>query len=138
AGEGRDDSVSKTGFGDFPFRTRQRQYAWQNDLLLDDLGVPGRLVLAVERREERVDTEPAFAVSSRTTNAVIAVYALVAGPHAFQANLRNDDSNQYGSRTTGALAYGYRVSPQWRFTVSGGTAFKAPTFNDLYFPGFSN
>jgi vitamin B12 transporter len=138
AGEGRDDSVSKTGFGDFPFRTRQRQYAWQNDFVLDAVGVPGRLALALERREERVDTEPAFAVSSRTTNAVTAVYSLVAGAHAVQANLRNDDSDQYGSRTTGALAYGYRLSPQWRVTVSGGTAFKAPTFNDLYFPGFSN
>lgn len=138
AGEGRDDSVSRTGFGDFPFRTRQRQYAWQNDLVLDAIGVPGRLALALERREERVDTEPVFAVSSRTTNSVTAVYSLVAGAHALQANVRNDDSDQYGSRTTGALAYGYRMSPQWRVTVAGGTAFKAPTFNDLYFPGFSN
>jgi len=138
AGEGSDDSVSKTGFGDFPFRTRQRQYAWQNDISLDASGVPGRLALAFERREERVDTEPSFDVSSRTTNSVTAVYSVVAGPHALQANLRNDDSNQYGSRTTGALAYGYRLSPQWRVTASAGTAFKAPTFNDLYFPGFSN
>src|SRR4029079_16704379 len=52
--------------------------------------------------------------------------------------LRNDDSSQFGNRTTGAVAYGYRISPQWRVTVSGGHAFKAPTFNDLYFPGFSN
>ena len=138
AGEGTDDSVSKTGFGDFPFRTRQRQYQWQNDFVLDDAGVPGRLALAYERREERVDTEPAFAVTSRTTDSFTGVYSLVAGAHALQANLRNDDSDQYGSRTTGALAYGYRLSPQWRVTVSGGTAFKAPTFNDLYFPGVSN
>jgi vitamin B12 transporter len=138
AGEGRDDSLSRTGFGDFPFRTRQRQYAWQNELLLDGAGLPGRLALALERREERVDTEPAFAVTSRTTDSLTAVYSIVAGPHALQANLRNDDSNQYGNRTTGALAYGYRFSPQWRVTASGGTAFKAPTFNDLYFPGFSN
>jgi vitamin B12 transporter len=77
-------------------------------------------------------------VSSRTTDSFTGVYSLVAGPHAVQANLRNDDSDQYGNKTTGALAYGYRFSPQWRVTVSGGTAFKAPTFNDLYFPGFSN
>ena len=138
AGEGSDDSVSKTGLGDFPFRTRQRQYAWQNDFVLDGAGVPGRLALAYERREERVDTEPAFAVTSRTTDSITGVYSLVAGAHAVQVNLRNDDSDQYGSRTTGALAYGYRVSPQWRVTVSAGTAFKAPTFNDLYYPGFSN
>ncbi len=36
------------------------------------------------------------------------------------------------------LAYGYRFAPRWRASASYGTAFKAPTFNDLYFPGFSN
>lgn len=136
AGEGRDESVSRTGFGDFPFRTRQRQYAWQNDL--SSLPVPGRLAVALERREERVDTEPAFDVNRRDTNAITAVYALVTGAHAWQANLRHDHATQYGGRTTGALAYGYRIDAHWRVTASAGTAFKAPTFNDLYYPGFSN
>src|SRR5205085_10074569 len=58
---GSDDSVSKTAFGDFPFRTRQRQYAWQNDLTLN----PGLLTLAFERREERVTTDADFAVTAR-------------------------------------------------------------------------
>jgi vitamin B12 transporter len=138
AGEGTDESLSKTGFGESPFRTRQKQYAWQNDLVLDAAGLPGRLTLAIERREERVDTDPQFPVRGRNTNSVTAIYAVTAGPHALQANLRNDDSSQFGNRTTGAVAYGYRISPQWRVTVSGGNAFKAPTFNDLYFPGFSN
>ena len=52
--------------------------------------------------------------------------------------LRHDDSSQFGGRTTGAFAWGYRFLPGWRVTASAGTAFKAPTFNDLYFPGFSN
>jgi vitamin B12 transporter len=138
AGEGEDDSVSKLASGDAPFRTRQRQYAWQNDLALDAAGASHRVTLAVERREERVATDPPFAVTLRTTNSVTAVYSGTLGAHALQANVRNDDSSQFGSRTTGALAYGYRISPQWRVTASVGTAFKAPTFNDLYFPGFSN
>ena len=32
AGEGEDESVSRTAFGASPFRTRQRQYAWQNEV----------------------------------------------------------------------------------------------------------
>jgi vitamin B12 transporter len=134
AGEGSDDSVSKTGFGDFPFRTRQRQYAWQNDLTLPI----GDLTLAYERREERVNGDSGFAVTSRNTDSGTAVYRFRYDAHALQANLRVDDSSQFGTRTTGALAYGYRISPAWRLTISGGTAFKPPTFNDLYFPGFSN
>ena len=134
AGEGRDRSVSKTGFGEFPFETRDRQYAWQNDFALP----AGALTLALERREERVGASAGFAVNARDTNAVTAIYRIDAGAHAVQANLRHDDSTQFGGRTTGALAWGYRVTPAWRVTASAGTAFKAPTFNDLYFPGFSN
>src|SRR6185437_15402882 len=54
------------------------------------------------------------------------------------ANLRHDESSQFGGKTTGAFAWGYRMSPLWRVTAGAGTAFKVPTFNDLYFPGFSN
>jgi vitamin B12 transporter len=63
---------------------------------------------------------------------------MAAGASALQANLRHDDATQFDSRTTGAFAYGYRLSPAWRLAASYGTAFKAPTFNDLYYPGFSN
>jgi vitamin B12 transporter len=132
--EGRDRSVSKTGFREFPFATRQRQYGWQNDFTLP----AGALAVAVERREERVDSNGEFPVASRDTNAITAVYRVDAGAHALQANVRHDDSTQFGGRTTGALAWGYRFAPGWRVTASGGTAFKVPTFNDLYFPGFSN
>jgi vitamin B12 transporter len=143
AGEGSDDSVSKLGSGDFPFRTRQRQYAWQNELDLQDALSSWSVTravatLGVERREERVDTDEAFAVTSRDTNAVFGAWQMGVGANALQANLRHDDSSQFGSRTTGAIAWGYRLSPAWRVTASYGTAFKAPTFNDLYFPGFSN
>jgi vitamin B12 transporter len=134
AGDGIDRSVSKTGFGDFPFETHQRQYAWQNDLTL----AAGALTLALERREERVASNAGFPVTARDTNAGTLIYRLESGAHAVQANVRHDDSSQFGGRTTGALAWGYRLSADWRVTASAGTAFKVPTFNDLYFPGFSN
>jgi vitamin B12 transporter len=133
AGEGDDDSVSQTGFGPSRFKTRQHQYAWQNDLALPQ----GGLSLALERREERLDSDAGFAVTARNTNAVVAVWQWRDGPQALQANLRRDESSQFGARTTGALAYGYALG-DLRAGASYGTAFKAPTFNDLYFPGFSN
>lgn len=133
-GDGSDRSVSKFGSGDFPFATHQRQYAWQNDLSLPQ----GALSVALERREERVESDAGFPVTSRDTNAVTAIYRLDAGANALQANVRHDDSSQFGGKTTGALAWGYRFAPAWRVTASAGTAFRVPTFNDLYFPGFSN
>ena len=72
AGDGGDRSVSKTGFGDFPFETHQHQYAWQNDLTLP----AGALTLALERREERVETDSGFAVRARNTNSLTGVYRI--------------------------------------------------------------
>ncbi len=134
AGESRDDSVSTTGFGEFAYRTQQRQYSWQNDFAM----LMGSLSFAVERREERIDEDAGFALNERITNAALAVWQLRHLDHALQANLRYDRSNQYGGETTGAIAWGWRFAQQWRVTASYGTAFKAPSFNDLYFPGFSN
>jgi vitamin B12 transporter len=134
AGEGEDDSLSKTGFGPSRFKTRQRQYAWQSDFTIPQ----NQLSLAVERREERVDSDAAFPVTARNTNAVVGVWQWREGPQAMQANLRRDDSSQFGARNTGAIAYGYLLGGGVRASASYGTAFKAPTFNDLYFPGFSN
>ena len=99
----------------------------------------GTLSLAVERREERVDAAmPGFAVTERNTNSVTGVWQLRHEDHALQANLRHDRSDQFGGETTGAIAWGWRFAPEWRVTASYGTAFKPPSFNDLYFPGFSN
>jgi vitamin B12 transporter len=133
-GDGSDRSVSKTGFGEFPFDTHQHQFVWQNDFTLPQ----GALTAALERREERVGAGAGFPVTGRDTNAITAIYRVDAGANALQANVRHDDSNQFGGKTTGALAWGYRLTPAWRVTASVGTAFKVPTFNDLYFPGFSN
>jgi vitamin B12 transporter len=134
AGQTDDISDSRTGFGPGRFTTRQRLYVWQNDFLLSR----GSLGVALERREERVGGDAAFALNARDTNAAVGVYRLVDGPQALQINLRRDDSAQFGGRTTGALSYGYGFAPGWRASASIATAFKAPTFNDLYYPGFSN
>jgi len=132
AGESKDDSDSQTGFGPSQFDTLQRQYLWQSDFALPR----GILSVAAIRREERLNTDAGFAVTARNTNAIVGVYQLRAGPSALQANLRHDQSSQYGGRTSGAFSYAYTIVPGWRASASYGTGFKAPTFNDLYFPDF--
>ena len=134
AGEGSDDSVSQTVYGDAPFRTTQSQFTWQNDMTLP----LGALTLVLERREEHLATDAEFAVNDRDTNSATAVYQLRRDAVALQANLRHDRSSQYGGRTTGGVALGYRFSPAWRVTAGYSTGFKAPSFNDLYYPLFSN
>ena len=45
---------------------------------------------------------------------------------------------QFGGKTTGGAAWGYGFGEPLRLSASYGTAFKAPTFNDLYYPYFGN
>ncbi|MEO8345694.1 MAG: TonB-dependent receptor [Betaproteobacteria bacterium] len=134
AGQGSDDSVSQASYVNSSFKTTQRQYFWQNDLTLQ----LGTLGVIIERREEHLSTDADFAVTNRNTNSATGVYQFRYDAFALQANLRRDDSSQYGGQTTGGLALGYAISPAWRVTLGGSTGFKAPTFNDLYYPGFSN
>ena len=55
-----------------------------------------------------------------------------------QASLRHDDNDQFGGKTTGSLAWGWAFAPGWRLAASHGTAFKTPTFNELYYPYYGN
>jgi vitamin B12 transporter len=52
--------------------------------------------------------------------------------------VRHDHYSDFGGHTTGRAAYGYQYSPALKAFAAVATAFKAPTFNDLYldFPPF--
>jgi vitamin B12 transporter len=85
-----------------------------------------------------VDGTTAYSASSRTIQSWFAGYQAHAGLHSFQANLRNDDNSRFGSHGTGYLGYAYQLASRWRAGASLGSAFKAPSFNDLYYPGLGN
>ena len=112
------------------FKTSQNQYVWQNDIATGY----GNFLAALERLEQDVDSTTAYTVDSRSINSALAGWRAQFAAHRLQANVRVDDNSQFGDKTTGSVAYGYQFSPAWRAHLGYGTAFKAPTFNDLYFP----
>ncbi|OIR18320.1 vitamin B12 transporter BtuB precursor [mine drainage metagenome] len=119
------------------FQTTSNQLTWQNTLHLDD---SKQLLMGAESLQQKVssDINPGYAQDSRTVNSVFAGYTGRYDVHQLQANLRQDRNSQYGDATTGLLGYGYSLTDAWRVTTSYSTAFKAPTFNDLYYPGYGN
>ncbi len=126
---GVDKSRTPSDFGDAIGNTRQDTITWQNDFTLGtDL-----LQVLLERRVEHVDTSDAGVAGSRATNSLAAVYQLKRGAHLASASVRNDDSTQYSSKTTGSLAYGYRLTDALRVNGSVGTSFRAPSYNELYY-----
>ncbi|MDB5764086.1 MAG: hypothetical protein JWQ21_3081 [Herminiimonas sp.] len=130
--QGIDKSDSLASTGVTTSNTTQNLLSWQNDLTLGT----DVLQLLAERREEKIDSTTAGVSGTRTTNSVAASYQLRRGAHLGTVSMRNDDSSQYGSHTTGSAGYGYRITQALRANASVGTSFRAPTFNELYFPNF--
>jgi vitamin B12 transporter len=116
------------------FRTEQQQLTWQNDFNLP----LGSVSLAYDRLEQNVSGTTAYSRSERNTDAYVASYFLNDRSHAVQASLREDHNSQYGNYTTGGVGYAYHITPEWRISANYGTAFKAPTFNQLYYPNFGD
>ncbi|AJQ94484.1 TonB-dependent receptor domain-containing protein [Gynuella sunshinyii] len=50
------------------------------------------------------------------------------------ASMRYDDNEAYGDFTTGSIAIGFGDIEQAKLILSYGTAFRAPTVNELYWP----
>lgn len=116
------------------FETTQDQVFWQNDI-----ATPlGTALVGLERLEQRVAGSTAYTVTRRTIASAFVGLNGESGPHSWQLNLRRDRNSQFGGSTTGFVGYGLRLSPAWRVHASHGTSFVAPSFNQLYFPGFGN
>lgn len=59
-----------------------------------------------------------------------------AGRLAWEAAVRVDEDELFGSAINGNLAAGWQVHPDWRVSGSLGRAFRAPNFSQLFSPGF--
>lgn len=130
-GRTSDDSTNYTnGATSSITRTDQDQISWQNDVRLP----VGTLLLGWEDLKQKIGGTTAYTLKERNIRSLLAGWTANLDSHRLQANLRRDDNSQFGARNTGTLAYGYQFSPTWRASASYGTAFRAPTFNDLYYP----
>ncbi len=117
------------------FDTRRDSLSWQNDFAV---AAGQTLTVGVDYQLDEVNGSTAYAEDSRDNNGVFVQYLGNVGRHDWQLSLRQDDNQQFGRHDTGNIAYGYALTDWLRSTVSFGTAFKAPTFNELYFPNYGN
>ena len=116
-------------------QSQTRQYGWENTLETP----VGTALLLLERQAETVSRAGApFTVSDRHIDAVAAGLNGSSGAHVWQGSLRRDRNSQFGGQSTGALGYGYAVLPALRLGTSVAQSYVAPSFNQLYYPGFGN
>jgi len=72
----------------------------------------------------------------RRNTGVFAAWNGQRGAHRGELSLRHDDNSQFGGATTANAAYGWAPSDALRVRASWGQGFRAPNFNELYYPGF--
>ncbi|MDO2437418.1 TonB-dependent receptor [Aeromonas veronii] len=94
-----------------------------------------------QREEMKSDSRSygkTFSAPNRDNTGLFAV-----GSYRWQALLwelsgRTDDNQQYGRHNTWSAASGLDIDENHNVRLSYGTGFKAPTFMDLYYPGYEN
>ncbi len=117
------------------FNSRIDSASWLNRL---DLGAHQQLTVGADYRRESVTSDIHFTRTRRHNLGLFLLDQLYLGRNTVQASVRRDRNSAYGSQNTGSLAWGYRLGDGLRLSASYGSAFDAPTFNDLYYPGYSN
>ena len=101
-------------------------------------GSAGLTTVGFDWQRDRVVGSTDYFVDARRNHALFAQWQQEFGDSSVQGSLRHDENSQFGGKTTGSLQYGYALTKSLRVTGSYGTAFKAPTFNDLYYPDYGN
>lgn len=117
------------------FDTVQDQASWINRL---NVGDSHQLIAGLEWLKQSVESTTDYSATDRHIRAVMLGWRANYGDLSLQADVRRDDNSQFDAHTTGQLAAAWQVLPSWRLRAALGTAFKAPTFNDLYYPWGGN
>lgn len=126
---------TKDGYDDRAFQSivnsLKRHYSWMNTFTpLQDQ----RFSLLFERQEERLQSTNTYDQIRRDTNAIGLIYKGSFDRLHTQASIRNDNYTDYGNQATGSLGLDFDLTDAWQIGVAGNTGFRAPTFNDLYWP----
>ncbi|GAA0764239.1 TonB-dependent receptor [Ideonella azotifigens] len=121
-------------YSTFPgtFKTTQQQFGWLNHVAL----AGGTATAGVEFLKQEVDSDTPYNVTERTIRSGMLGWRGSFGAHSVQIDLRQDRNSQFGNHGTGQLGWAYALDGASRVRASYGTAFHAPTFNELYYPGF--
>ena len=115
------------------YRTTRRQAdaqaSWQP--LADQ-----QLTFALDHLSENAQSSAFLRDVQRRNAGAVLAYAGRLGGVDLQADARRDDNSQFGIVNTGRLGASVSLTQAWRVRALLGTTFKAPSLNDLYYPGY--
>ncbi|MBV7526795.1 TonB-dependent receptor [Pseudomonas sp. PDM29] len=133
--ENREKTLDKLSDERSIFNTYRDSVNWQNDLTLNERN---SLMLGGDWYEDRINSTTAFDEDSRWNRAAFIQHRFQADSFSTELGLRHDDNQQFGSQNTWSGTFTLPLNPDNEVLLTYSEGFRAPTFNDLYYPDFSN
>lgn len=132
--ENRETSADTLSSEGSVFNTYRDSLSWQNTLRLDSTN---SLLAGVDLSQDRVASSTAFEQDSRWNRALFLQRSYQGELFATQVGWRHDQNQQYGGQGTWSAAMTWFAGADDDVVLSYSEGFRAPTFNDLYYPDFS-
>ena len=111
--------------------TRKADISFQGNLILDS---QNQVSIGVDYQKDRVSATGAYEKNERTNKGFFTMWQYQGDRSSTVLNARHDKDNLYGSISNYSMQQSFDITERSRIVASYGTAFKAPTFNDLYWP----
>ncbi len=118
------------------FGTRRLAFDWINTI---DANEQNRINIGVNWSQESGYSEDYGLLTIDETRRNTGLFATWRGEfdrNTFELSARHDNNSQFGGKTTGQAAWGLDITADMRLRASWGQGFRAPNFNELYYPGF--
>ncbi|AFJ58867.1 TonB-dependent outermembrane B12 receptor, putative [Pseudomonas fluorescens A506] len=113
------------------FNTYRDSVNWQNDLTLDE---QNSLIVGGDWYEDRFHGSTTFTENSRWNRAAFVQHRFQSQWFSTELGLRRDQNQQFGGQNSWSGTLTLPVNPDNDLLLSYSEGFRAPTFNDLYFP----
>ncbi|ROS01283.1 vitamin B12 transporter [Sinobacterium caligoides] len=139
-GGSKDGNVSKDSFSEennnvlalaSKFNTQRYFASWLNEITITN---QQRIIAGIDTQYDKIDTSDNYDKDNRYNNAVYAQYEVDFSRSQLSLSARSDDNSTYGRNNTGHAEFGFDLTDNINIVTSVGTAFRAPSFNDLYYP----
>lgn len=117
----------------YSFNTYRDSANWVNTLTLTE---HHQVLLGADWYEDRLHSDTDFVEDSRWNQAAFIQHRYTAEHFSTELGLRHDKNQQYGSENTWNAALSVPLNHDNDVILSYSEGFRAPTFNDLYYPDF--
>ena len=133
--ENREKTRDKLSPDIYSFNTYRNSLNWQNNLTLDD---KNSLILGADAYEDSVRSNTPFDKDNRWNRAAFIQHRFAGDYFSTELGLRHDSNQQFGSNNTWSASLTVPLNANNDVLLSYSEGFRAPTFNDLYYPDYGN